>query len=1345
MRQARARHILGLAAAMGSAFFGGACSSTDGAAPRPAHASIGEETFGVLCDRIGAQALTEDLSGDSFRGVCHRDPATHAFADHVDASRLPAPTDPQAVTDAAATRAHAIARIEALVRRRSDLIAALDAMFPGNVPIATRDGATGCAIDGQRPLSQELARLLGRMADAYDDGTVPQATRALARVMSAIKGSPEAQSALARLAERDGYRPENVALGLVRPLVAYPRLRELTNATLALVSPDAAPFAPDPPRRADGARAPVEGAAHAKLAALVEVAALEMHASTADATRPPPVTTIDPSTGLALLSRPRTKLEVLSTLASTEDAAFGGGDPRYVVRRDARGMAQVARVFGAIAAPFVDVDADGLADVDALGQLVTGDGQKAPSPFASPARASDTTPRDGNGRALRGNPGPPGAPPLLYDYVDTSRAYAASMVKDIAALVDTEGKNETLMGALAGAYVVLGPRDGAEATTRAYAAPEGGPDITVRYDAIHADQSPVADLVYALGQALADPNADATLAAARWLMTDREADLAQLVGAGLAIKGVSDVHGDAVLPPRSMLWDELLDVLAKIAAVTDADGTPGLMEGLLTGLAADPAKGLGPILASYAADRDELDYDRTDINGPPINVTLGAKNAPLATPVDRATADRGANRSELQRFLQLVHDTNGVEVCNRPGATVKARLDVPVVGAVDISIPDNPLVRPFWGKSSFGECEVFHIQNMATFYMASIVGKAQYVLRDKQLRDGVTFNLGVTRIDASVTATTVHLLEESSDLTGYQPPGTTDPKLRTGFWPTGDPKMLMTRPQWLNRNLFFPNGVGGDKPARAKAFSDALNPDHAGTAACPKRTVKDPLAQSDPNSVPGGVIHLPDCAPGDWLDERDPRTIFALETSGFYEAIAPVVKPFVDRDRADLLVALLDVLHRHWGDANVAPGDCRLSGEAGAPACTKDGVVKYEPILVAALGGGLLPALRSIVTGLMGDRATAAPSFWLPCAARDATTHACKGAHVTGVRALAYAARSLLDPAASAARGLHDRRGGTAIVRNDGTAGGQVTPAYLAIDALVAVDRAFDAYAKASPGDAGRKAQWRHARSAIVDQFLSASKVVSATGTPAWRFDDAALPRITPVAIDILRQELHAGCPEWPDASCAWAGEAVAAKLAAALGGPLAARGADLLDALRKDDGARLELEKLLSYLLDAKSSSDALESLLVASTDGAQLLQDDQNLVPLFHAVGRALAVSADDPAARNLVDATTAMLTRLTGKAIEPDGTETCARELDPNQVLTPILQASVTPIDLGPGRTLTPIEVILDAIAEVNRAAPADDGPLRREDYVSIAANVSDFLENKESGMEQFYAIVRRVTAP
>ncbi len=48
----------------------------------------------------------------------------------------------------------------------------------------------------------------------------------------------------------------------------------------------------------------------------------------------------------------------------------------------------------------------------------------------------------------------------------------------------------------------------------------------------------------------------------------------------------------------------------------DADGTPGLLNDVLASLADPSAAGLGGLLSSLAVNRDLVDYNRSDIDGP---------------------------------------------------------------------------------------------------------------------------------------------------------------------------------------------------------------------------------------------------------------------------------------------------------------------------------------------------------------------------------------------------------------------------------------------------------------------------------------------------------------------------------------------------------------------------------------------------------------------------------------------------------------------------------------------------------------------------------------------------------
>ena len=183
----------------------------------PTRGSVGEEMFGVLCDRVGAQALREDLTGASYRQVCHRPGPGKAFADRVDTTKLPT-LDAAAVDEKGKpvpldrqkeSRRHAIARIEAMGRRRADVVRALDATFPEEM-VATRDlGASNpkksCEPGSGRSeekLTIELADMLGRMGPLYNDGTLPESTRSLGRVVSSFRADPGAQAAWRKLSAR---------------------------------------------------------------------------------------------------------------------------------------------------------------------------------------------------------------------------------------------------------------------------------------------------------------------------------------------------------------------------------------------------------------------------------------------------------------------------------------------------------------------------------------------------------------------------------------------------------------------------------------------------------------------------------------------------------------------------------------------------------------------------------------------------------------------------------------------------------------------------------------------------------------------------------------------------------------------------------------------------------------------------------------------------------------------------------------------------------------------------------------------------------------------------------------
>ena len=1343
--RARLRTALG---AIGLVVLGTSCAKDLDTSRDPApRGTLGEELYGVMCDRVGAQALREDLTGASFNAICHKD-ADGAYADKVDATLLPALADgsldadgkPVPLAAQTATRAYAVNRIEALARRRGDLIAAFDATFPdAMIPVkdvANADPARSCDAPAgdaaQRTIGHELADMLGKMGPLYDDGTLPRSTESIARIMDAFAASPDAQTALARFSAREGYRPQAVALGLVRPLLSYPRFRDLSAETLRLLSPDSNPYDPDPKRTPDGARVAVPGPAYAQLSAMLRAAREELRTSAPDA----PLAVLggarDAKSARDVLSRPRTNVEIAQRLLLAQDPAFGGdAAPRFIVKRDLRGFAVVPRTGAGLPAPFVDADGDGLPDVDPLGAFLTTTGALAPSPFVGVGAANDGA-RDVFGRPLAGGN------VLLYDYLDTSHTFLAQAVSDLRPLVDADPTHdhETIMGLLGGAKIAFGARTGAGMASRAYAADPSQADLwrlthaagdpppadlstrplVLAYDGYDPARSPLLDLTYAIGQILGDPSTDDLLAyTSAWLTSSRTADVARLAGAALAFKAIADKHPEAHIAggARSVFWDEMLDVFTQIAQ------TDGLLEAMLRALADPASKDLKRSFSAYMRYGDHISYDRNNLNGAPVNVTAGDASE-MHTPVDRTKPDTGLTRSGFQRFLQVIHDTNGVTACNKEGATVHVQKPLAVdvcagfiAGAGLCSLP---------GSRPFHECEVFKTENLAAFYLDSIVKRAHFTFRP-----GLLSFLGSADVVAA-----------SSGI--------------DGFWPDGS--NISPMPKWLNRLVFFDQASdsisSGDKNYLTNRFLKDLQGPNIGTAVCPERVIDDPVPGAPDVSKDKKVHGLRACKDGDWLMQRDVDATFVWEQLGFYDSFAPTIEAFAGHSppREDLLLQLMEVLHHHWQDDRGTANECDPSDPKSSRYCAKDGLVTYEPLLGEGLAGDVVDALHDGLGTL--ERLT------IPrCDAYDQAKKTCTASHdVDGITVLASAARALLDPNAAAKAGLKDRAGKTTALRNDGTTNPQVTPIYLLTSALGAIDQAFDDYAKASPSDADRQAKWRLARSQLVDQFLRVNGATTASA-----FANPTVPVLTPVLVDTLRAQLLANCPATfaPAAPtpanplpprCEWARTELTKKLEGVVSGPLFAGSMDMLDAVRGDDAARRELELLLTYLMDTKAPYDALSTMLSATADLLQMLGDDADLVPIYHVLAQAAEGSVTDATGAivrtGTFDAETALLARIADRAYDEDHHEICAREMDPNQVLNVALKNAVTPMPSQGGRPAsTPLQVIMDVVADVNRVAPERTDRLDAPDYASISSNVSDFLLNQERGLEQFYAIVRKGT--
>ncbi len=1103
----------------------------------------------------------------------------------------------------------------------------------------------------------------------------------------------------------------------------------MVQTLLSLLATDSDPYDPkgiiDPSLPlGPGNRKPIPGPDAALMQQLLDVGRDEMRASAPPAALSLLGVTTDPLIpSRQLLSRPWTTLEMTRQIMLQTAPAFDVGlsPTRFVVARDPRAYAAVPLVNGAVPPPFVDMDGDGLPDLDSLGQFVTDSGMPVPSPFFSPDGVDGN--RDAAGRAIGT------ATPTLYSYIDVGQTFTAALENNLVPLVDPDPTHghETVMNALGGAYVLFGSRDGAPASTRQYPAdPESASPttpVTLSYDAFHPESSPLVDLVYALGVMMSDPMMDDLLQLGRQLAAQNPQALARLVGLGLQIKKIADAHPEAHIPASSTLWDELLDDVAKIAHVQDGIGAGGVLEDLLLAFAQDETPRLQQTFAAYIQYKDALDYDHNSTSGGLMNALNGpawnlASNdtQPLHVPVDRTTPDVPGNQSGLQRFMQLLNDANGLDVCTKAGAVAHIQLNLNTVSsifpntAIPIDYPTNsavPLVCAFVGAPAppnpLPQCGILRIQNVDALLLDVALGRATFDIRDDCLK--AIMNSSLTSLVGGVD----NFLQAQSGIAGFDTHPTVPGIARLVYFDTPH------------------DGLPGDTNPSTQTTADFLSGilDPVGTTVCPLTPFKD---------TDGTVLNLRTCTTfNDSIRGRDPGYLFPIEEFSFVQNVQGLAQAFDDHGASLMFVDLFDTLHLHWADSQVPTTECDPTlPRTDARWCSQDGAVTYEPLLADVMTNtDVLQALHDTVPIIQ-------KTMVQHCEELDPVSHECeKTSARTGVQVLAQAVRVMVDPAQN--QGLTDRHGVQTAPRNDGTTNPQVTPIYLFIDALDAIDAAFTTWAQAHPSD-NRQPTWRSARSQLVDEFLS----VSGTGT-ASTWQNQAIPAILPPLLDALQSQILAQCPDRSSrAACTYWMQQMPQNLSDVVGGPTFAALMDLLDAIRQNDSARGQLEQLLQYLLGPGANPDTQAATMAATVDVLSILSDDTNLSPFYHASADVLGAQVTDPngnlVRRGLADAAIEVLAHVFATAHDSKGNELCSMEVDPNQAIASVLGNFVTPISATQS---PPIEALMDVTADVNRAHPNLTTKLDGADYANIANEISEFCLDPASGLEQVYTVVREAT--
>lgn len=1261
--------------------------------PRPYadKSTLGQEIFGVLCDRVGAGALNEDPMGLSFHAVCHPDSAGK-YADTVDTAKLPPVTGASAVT-----RNLAIAKVEALARKRPDLVKALDVILPDTEiddPYAT--------VPTKVRLHQAVKVLIQRLNPLYDsnplasegassDPLLPSSTQSLARLFQALVESPSAQVALSQIGGRKGYRPLAVGLGAIAPVLRYPNLRSISQQSVRILSPG--------------------GPARTEFVQLLNVAHEELR--TAETELPLAPIMVDDS--IAQPNRPRDNLEILTNVLLATDPSFSGEATHMglIVQRDYRGFAYVAGsvpgVSGTVPAPFTDLDGDGLADVDVFGRFVGMDGMPVAVdlPFSVPGEPRVRAP-DALGRAVLENGDP------AYAYIDTNETLVASLMRDLTSLVDPDPANdrETLMDALAGAYVLFGDRMPDQEAV--YGDGKALEKKTLKYAGFNPDTSPLVDLVYAIGQIVGDPQSDDYLQQMIDLFENHEQEMARVVGAALKMKEVADKYPDVSLPAKSVVWDRMMDVVSKMGPVGAADGSwdgASLLEDLVLALGDDRSLALGSVYSKFATYRDIMNYDPSNLNGPALNRSSNDYQEPHI-PVDRSKPITGDNRSALQRSLAMIYDSTGTKSCNKADARLHLVSNVPIVGKMSMTYPTDAIFSiacPFSKQDPIEECGVYEISNMTVFYLQSLIEddinldpaknrhQANMVVKDKCLND-LASTLGLNMDET---------FQNSSDIQGLTTHPTHMALNRLVFFgadSTNYPSMPDLDPTRLTNNK------------KTADFITGLQ-DPIGSRVC------------DPDALEVNTC----TSTADLLRIRNPGTLFLWEQFGFADANRPVLGAFYFHESEQLFADMIDVLHWSWSDSTHG-AEC---SKTGTPAtnrkyCSEDGLVRYEPMLAEQLQTDIVPAMHDLVKNVLAKE--------IIDSVRYRARNGMPSTQRRGTEVLASMTRLLADSNYARSVDMRKRNGDKKTLWSDGvTLKEQVTPFDMLADALKRIDDRFANAGDFSAEDrAARQQRWKKARSRLVDQFLA----VDGTGTNA-RFHNPAVPKAMVRLLKTLREQVNIRCPDRETTGqCEWARTDLANKMAESMRGPLFAAIVDLTDKLQADP-SRVELEKLVQYLLTVVTDDESLRAVLASAVDVIQVLRDGQTLPPIMNVLS-SLAVPDNTKQPDGVTPASGAadiVLQVLNVLSRDPQEGESPDAPLvfDRYRVLDQILPNLVKPID-DSGTSKTALEVIVDVAADVNRYDSSQDGPLSPDDYKQVAQAAHEFLVSPNRGMEQLYTVVR-----
>ncbi len=314
---------------------------------------------------------------------------------------------------------------------------------------------------------------------------------------------------------------------------------------------------------------------------------------------------------------------LLRTDGFVDDPHYALGAPGWMARPDVHGNPKVLvdTVTGALAAPFVDMDRDGAADVGATGRPVDAYGNLIDLPFLGV-----NGPRDTQGRALNDHGG------LLYEYYDVKRTPLSFTMQIGADFVEAGMHRQipAIADAVLGAPITC--NDGTT-TCRAYA----------------ASNHPLADVTHLGLEVLRFPNTSKLMSVLHELFVVDEAKAEDLLVAAGDVIGA--LQNSTITLTDTAMYDALIGIVPLIRQIfatnnTAGKSTPRLLVDLITSMTPAEHAQIEQSVAWMLEYKSLSSRPNPTPNGPVVDFSKNRFYQNGSTWVD--------NRSGLEQAIELL-------------------------------------------------------------------------------------------------------------------------------------------------------------------------------------------------------------------------------------------------------------------------------------------------------------------------------------------------------------------------------------------------------------------------------------------------------------------------------------------------------------------------------------------------------------------------------------------------------------------------------------------------------------------------------------------------------------------